>query len=80
MGDLASKKGVPRSHPINIAHLFTPYAPHPTEITFDYTVPGLAKLLHFTNFIRTQPDQEKEYIRKEASGYPYQMKAKYQVK
>ena len=77
---MTNQKGVPRSHPINIAHLFTPYAPNPTDIIFDYTVPGLAKLLHFTNFIKTQPDKEMENIKKEANGYPYKIKAKFQVK
>ena len=72
--------GVPWSHPINIAQLFIPYASNPTNITFDYTVPGLAKLLHFRNFIKAQPDKEMENIKKEANGYPYKMKAKFQVK
>ena len=44
--------GVPLSHPINIAQLFIPYALYPTDITYDFKVPGLAKLLHFSNFVK----------------------------
>ena len=76
---MAYLTGVPLSHPTNIAQLFTPYASIPTNITFDYKVPGLAKLLHFSNFIETQSGKAMEYIAKEVNGYPYTKKSKLQV-
>lgn len=76
---MANLTGVPLSHPSNIAQLFTLSAPSPTDITFDYKVPGLAKLLHFSNFMDTQSGKAMDYIAKEVNGYPYTKKSKLQV-
>ena len=78
-GDMANLNGVLLSHPINIAQLFIPYASNPTEIKFDYKVTGLAKLLHFSNFMKTQSRNTMDYIAKEVNGYPYTKKSTLQV-
>ena len=76
---MAKLKGVPLSHPTNIAQLFSPDATSPTNITYDYTVKGLAKLLHFSNFIKTQTENVMDYLRDEVKGYPYTKKPTLQV-
>ena len=76
---LENLKGVPLSHPTNIAQLFTPNATSPTNITFDYTVKGLAKLLHFSNFIKTQSENVIDNLRDEVNKYPYNKKPTLQV-
>ena len=76
---MANLKGVFLSHPSNIAQLFTPNAPSPTNITFDYMVTGLAKFLYFSNFMKTQSGKVMDYITKEVNGYPYTKKLKLQV-
>ena len=70
---------VPLSHPIHISELFIPNSQTATQIKFQYTEVGLAKLLLFSTFIRAQLQNETDYIATEAKKYPYTMKPKFQV-
>ena len=67
--------GVPLSHPIHIAELFTPNSKKPTKIDVNYTVAGLSKLLLFNAYARAQSENFSSYIRREAMKYPYPKKA-----
>ena len=67
------------SHPTYITELFTPHARTPTTLKFNYTEAGLAKLMLFSTFIRTQPGSTMDLIAKELKEYPYTLKNKLQV-
>ena len=67
--------GVPLSHPIHIAELFTPNSKKPTKIDLNYTVAGLSKLLLFNAYAKAQSENFSSYIRREAMKYPYPKKA-----
>ena len=67
--------GVPLSHPIHIAELFTPNSQKPTKINLNYTVTGLAKLLLFNAYAQTQSENINSYISEEAMKYPYSRRA-----
>lgn len=66
--------GVPLSHPIHIAELFTPNSKKPTKIDVNYTVAGLSKLLLFNAYARAQLQNFSSYISREAMKYPYPKK------
>ena len=65
---------VPLSHPIHISELFTPNAKRPTNLTVDYSVHGLAKLLIFNAFAQTQSNNVTDFTIREAMKYPYLIK------
>ena len=67
--------GVPLSHPIHIAELFTPNSKKPTKIDVNYTVAGLSKLLLFNAYAKAQSQNFDSYIIAEATKYPYPKKA-----
>ena len=67
--------GVPLSHPIHIAELFTANSKKPTKIDVNYTVAGLSKLLLFNAYARAQSQNFNSYIITEATKYPYPKKA-----
>ena len=70
---------VPLSHPTYLTELFTPHGQTPTTLNFKYTEAGLAKLMLFSTFIRTQPESTMDFIAKELKKYPYTLKNKLQV-
>ena len=70
------KNGVPLSHPIHIAELFNPNGLTPTNITVNYTLTGLSKLLLFNDFARAQATNVTDVVISEARKYPYPQKYK----
>ena len=66
----------PLTHPIHIAELFTPYGVEPTNITLNYTVAGLSKLLLFNAYARARSNNFTEIVHAEAQKYPYPRKLK----
>ena len=57
--------------------MFSPQAKITTQLSLNYTISGLAKLLLFEHFVRAQSNgNTTAYIIAESEKYPYKLKKK----
>ncbi len=78
------RRGVARAHPLFFAERYNPLAiaPSPSH-NINVTIDGLAKLLHFGDYVEAKAEQKgisiENAIKEEIEAYPYTKKRDFQV-